>query len=201
MAPPPMSHRLAPKIPRTFLTGVSISVFAQRSGGAAQCGSAFACAALCMALCVAVFGCGAIGPATTEIQVAAPPPIEVAPTSSSAAPDEPEPPPRAPKRPLRDEPTADPEEAADRNAARTMFLEGAEAYSQGDYHKAKDRFQRAYALVPEPPLLFNIASAELRLGNVAAACSLFRKYVTEGDPADPRVQEVHIQAAQRCRTP
>lgn len=80
-------------------------------------------------------------------------------------------------------------------------MEGVSAYDQGDYLRARDKFQAAYDLVPELALLFNIASAEMRLGNVPAACTLFRRYVAQGDPAHPRIQEVQRQLTQRCRTP
>jgi hypothetical protein len=99
-----------------------------------------------------------------------------------------------------DQPTHESGDLDDRSRARQLFMDGVEAYSQGNYAKARDRFQEAYDLVPEQPLLFNLASAELRMGEVVAACGHFRDYVSRGDPADPRVQQVQSQVTQRCKS-
>lgn len=90
---------------------------------------------------------------------------------------------------------ADPDSVAN---AKALFKEGAEAYSQGNYALALLKFQGAYGIVPLPPLLFNIATAELRLGMTAPACAHFRQYVADGDPGDPRIVQVSQQVTQRC---
>ena len=82
--------------------------------------------------------------------------------------------------------------------ARELFEVGAEAYAQGDFPKAREAFQGAYDLVPERALLFNIASCEVRMHDMVAACDHFRQYVAEGDPFDPRTQQVQAQVAARC---
>lgn len=87
---------------------------------------------------------------------------------------------------------------ADRARARELFEQGAEAYAQGDFPKARQAFQAAYDLVPERALLFNIASAELRMRDLVSACAHFRAYVAGGDASDPRVQQVQSQVATRC---
>lgn len=91
-----------------------------------------------------------------------------------------------------------PDGEADRERARELFSEGAALYQQGDYARARDAFQAAYDLVPEQALLFNIGTAEMRLGDIVAACGHFRAYVAQGDPADVRIQTVRAQVAQRC---
>jgi hypothetical protein len=137
----------------------------------------------------------------TVVHVSDPPP---APAGSSEPLPEPElepiPEPRLPLpwqlAPKVDAPR-DPVDAA-RARARELFQEGAEAYAQGDFPKARDAFQAAYDLAPERALLFNIASAELRMRDMVSACAHFRQYVAEGDPSDPRVQQVQAQVASRC---
>jgi tetratricopeptide (TPR) repeat protein len=89
-------------------------------------------------------------------------------------------------------------EASERERAKELFQQGLAAYEQGDFQKACAAFEVAYQLVPEQPLLFNIASCEMRLGHVPKACDLFRKYVANGSPGDPRIVEVSRQVAQRC---
>jgi hypothetical protein len=86
----------------------------------------------------------------------------------------------------------------DRERARELFQEGAEAYQQSDWPRARQAFQAAYDLVPERALLFNIASAELRMQDLVSACGHFRQYIAEGDPTDPRAQQVQSQVASRC---
>ena len=120
----------------------------------------------------------------------APPPPEPGPKPAPSATDEPRE--RDYDDPAgwhRDEPTA---------RAKELFQEGTEAYSQGDFRKALRAFEAAYDLVPERALLFNMASCELRMHDVVAACGHFRRYVAEGDPKDLRVQEVAAQVATRC---
>lgn len=94
----------------------------------------------------------------------------------------------------------DPFEAQDsaHARARELFEQGAEAYAQGDYPTARQAFEAAYDLVPERALLFNIASCEMRMQDLVSACAHFRQYVAEGDPSDPRVQQVQAQVASRC---
>jgi hypothetical protein len=86
----------------------------------------------------------------------------------------------------------------DRERARELFKQGVTAYEMGDFQKACAAFDVAYQLVPEQPLLFNMASCELRLGHLPKACDLFRKYIANGHPSDPRIVEVSQQVANRC---
>lgn len=127
-------------------------------------------------------------------------PIEPAPSAAV----EPEPPPEPSAAAPRPAPGFEDGEVhdgpdVDRARAKSLFEEGVQAYSNSDYPRACRLFQEAYDLVPERPLLFNIASCELRMGDTVSACGHFRRYVAEGDPADPRVQQVQGQVASRCR--
>lgn len=152
-----------------------------------------------LTLPAALLGCGASPPPETAIALVALPAPAVA--AASVEPEEDAAPDPAQRR-TKPSPRAAAAEAELEDTARTLarrlFIEGAEAYAQGDYLRARAKFQEAYDLVQSQPLLFNIASAEMRLGNIPAACRLFRKYITDGDPADPRIQEVQQQVSQRC---
>ena len=158
-------------------------------------------------LLAAVIGgaCGAPQPVVTEVQVADLPVAE----TPSAEPAEPtgteEPALPRPKRPPKGPPRSAPVSEApvdraptDVDRAKELFKLGLSAYTSGDYANARLQFQAAYAIVPENALLFNIASAELKMGQTSAACSHFREYVTRGGPSDPRIQEVRQQIANRC---
>lgn len=152
-----------------------------------------------LSIAALAIGCGASPPPETTVALVAPPTPAVAAASSEpdaeAAPD----PTQRRTKPDARAAAAEAELEDDtRNLARRLFLEGAEAYAQGDYLRARAKFQEAYDLVQNQAILFNIASAEMRLGDIPAACRLFRKYITDGDPADPRIQEVQQQVAQRC---
>ncbi len=55
------------------------------------------------------------------------------------------------------------------DASRAHYLEGQDAYNAGLYREAADAFRRAYALTPAPLLLYNVALAEWRSGNLPDA--------------------------------
>ncbi len=65
------------------------------------------------------------------------------------------------------------------DAARAVQLNdaGSELYAAGDYAGALSAFQRAYALVPEPNLLFNIAGCHERLGQRTQAIEYYRWFL------------------------
>lgn len=62
-------------------------------------------------------------------------------------------------------------------AARLTFEAGREAFANGDYDEALDRFQQAYSLSPRPILLYNIGLALDRLRRDEDALSKFREYL------------------------
>ena len=49
-------------------------------------------------------------------------------------------------------------------------MQGVSAYSEGRYEDSRDALEAAYALVPKPQILYNLAMVEEKLGNTAAAC-------------------------------
>lgn len=156
--------------------------------------------ALLVSVAATFLACAAAEPRDTTVVHLTDPVPTTAPLAADPTLLDPEPAPRTPRRaasPPDDSPARDPHEA-DRERARDLFQQGAEAYQQGDFVKARDAFQAAYDLVPEQALLFNIATAELRLGDLPSACAHLRKYVIHGDPADPRIITVRAQTSQRC---
>jgi hypothetical protein len=109
-----------------------------------------------------------------------------------------EPPPEPPREPTRVEPEPSPPPSADvdataREQAKLLFQDGLELFEAGDIAAAVAKFEQAYALVPLPAMLFNIARGREQLGDVAGACTSYR--LAEADPqADARMRE---EAAKR----
>jgi hypothetical protein len=64
-------------------------------------------------------------------------------------------------------------------ATRAMQLNeaGSELYASGNYVAALQAFQRAYSLLPEPNLLFNIAGCHERLGQHKQAIEYYRWFL------------------------
>jgi len=148
-----------------------------------------------------VASCGPKAPAVTEVHLAETPPLPVA--SATAEPDEPPvaaaPRPRPPRGddppPPKPEPGPSP---SDIDRAKELFKDGTAAYANADYQTACLKFQAAYDIVPNQAILFNLGSCEMRMSHTAKACAHFRKYITNGDPSDPRIQQVTAQVANRC---
>jgi hypothetical protein len=59
-----------------------------------------------------------------------------------------------------------------------LFAEGAAFYRGGKYRAAVDKFEEAYALFPEPNLLYNMARAYEALGEVDQALTKYRLCVS-----------------------
>jgi tetratricopeptide (TPR) repeat protein len=65
--------------------------------------------------------------------------------------------------------------------ARQHFLAGQDYYTQGRYEKAISEFEEAYRLDPRPLLLYNIAQAWEKLGDLVKSVDYLKKYL-EADP-------------------
>jgi len=69
-------------------------------------------------------------------------------------------------------------------SAVTLSEEGITLYQAGRYRPALEKFLQAYAIEPDPNLLFNIARCDQALGDTKAALENYRSFVA--DPAaDP----------------
>lgn len=165
-------------------------------------------ASIAMVTLLGLSGCGASRGPDAEVPVVDTTPTQRAQASPAPEPEGPADEPEDPiakvakkRRPPPEEPpkveparTVD----ADVQAARGLFKQGVAAYANQDYAAAKKFWEQAYALAPENAILFNIASAELRLGQTQIACKHFKDYVAAGDPGSQRTQQVQQQVQGRC---
>ena len=69
--------------------------------------------------------------------------------------------------------------AADSKEAQVLFENGARAYQEGRYEDAVDLFLKAYTIDPQPELLYNVAQAYERLGDVRNALRSYRDYLRQ----------------------
>jgi hypothetical protein len=72
--------------------------------------------------------------------------------------------------------------------ARQMFLEGVDHARKAQWDLAFAAFEAAYALAPQPTLLFNLAAAQMRTGRLLASNANLRRFVNSEDPAVGRAQ-------------
>jgi tetratricopeptide (TPR) repeat protein len=71
-------------------------------------------------------------------------------------------------------------------AAKDHYERATAAYYAGRYPEAIAEFRKTYDLDPEPILLFNIAQAYRKLGNVEEALAHYRRYLDRAPQADNR---------------
>ncbi len=61
--------------------------------------------------------------------------------------------------------------------ARQHFMAGQDYYTQGRYDKAIEEFEEAYRLEPKPLLLYNIAMAQEKVGELVKAVDYLKRYL------------------------
>lgn len=71
-------------------------------------------------------------------------------------------------------------------AYREAVSRGSAQFDAGDWAEARASFEAAYAIHPEPVLLFNIASCYRREGNLDVAVEKYRAFLTASASDDPR---------------
>jgi hypothetical protein len=81
------------------------------------------------------------------------------------------------------------EDASTREAGK-HFQRGVALYSEADYHAALVEFKRAYALVPNSAVLFNVGETQYQLQDYASALTTLERWLTESSANDPRRAEV-----------
>ena len=87
-------------------------------------------------------------------------------------------------------------QAPDQNAeVEKLFAEGASLYKAGKYRPAIDKFEAAYALFPEPNLLYNIARAHEALGDIDQAIVKFTLCTTNPRSTDELKQKAAAKLA------
>ncbi|HTV17429.1 MAG TPA: tetratricopeptide repeat protein [Polyangiaceae bacterium] len=77
---------------------------------------------------------------------------------------------------------------------------GSELYAAGNYPAALHAFQRAYALIAEPNLLFNIAGCHERLGQRTQAVEYYRWFL-DSPNGNPEGRRRAIEALSRLDAP
>ena len=84
--------------------------------------------------------------------------------------------------------TAAPPAAANTNKARAaeLFKASSDAYMRGDFSHAIELLDEAYALDPQPVLIYNKARAHEGLGHVDEAIELYERYLTEEPTSSDR---------------
>jgi len=88
-------------------------------------------------------------------------------------------------------PTASPENM---QAAKSRFRQGKAFHDLGAYDQAIAEFEAAFALVPLPELVFNIARAQQKKNEIDKALETYRRYL-ELDPEGRVADEARRQVA------
>ncbi len=68
--------------------------------------------------------------------------------------------------------------------ARAYFMLGRSHYDAGEYAESVEQFEQAYALSPQPRLLYNLYQAHHRLGQLAPAIDYLERYLADGEIDD-----------------
>ena len=69
------------------------------------------------------------------------------------------------------------ETEAERAEAKSLLNQGLKLLEKNDFAGARERFERAYKLVPSPKILFNLGEANLGLGRNAEAVRSFEGFL------------------------
>jgi hypothetical protein len=100
----------------------------------------------------------------------------------------------------REDAMGDAEEgAAATRAAAKHFQRGVGFYAESDYRAALIEFNRAYALVPNPDVLYNLGETQYELRDYAGALIAFERYLAETVDANPHHKEVARQIDVLCK--
>jgi len=76
------------------------------------------------------------------------------------------------------------ESAADKARAAELFKKSADAYLKGEFEHAIKLLDEAYALDPQPVLLYNMARSHEGLGHGDEAITLYERYLAQ-EPSSP----------------
>lgn len=85
-----------------------------------------------------------------------------------------------------------------RAEARQTFREGIAAARQGNWETARQRFARAYELVPVPGVLLNLAGAQRQTGRLVQSARSYQKYLDSVGP-DDKHRDTAEQALEEVR--
>ncbi|MCA9580922.1 MAG: PEGA domain-containing protein [Myxococcales bacterium] len=79
------------------------------------------------------------------------------------------------------------------SGARALFLSGQEAYSQGDYETAIEKWKAAYQADARPLIQYNLGQAYERLGRIQDAAAALDLYLQTA-PEDDRTRRAEVSA-------
>ncbi len=90
---------------------------------------------------------------------------------------------------------AQPDKQQGKEEARTHYLEARRLHEHGDYQRAAAEYLQAFALFPDPELLFNVGQVYRLAGDSALATAYYRRYL-ELDPDGRAAPEArrHLEA-------
>jgi tetratricopeptide (TPR) repeat protein len=77
-------------------------------------------------------------------------------------------------------------DAKDKAEALALFEQGRAAYRDGQFAESVKLFTKAYALQPEPVLLYNLARSEEGLGDYPAAVDAYERYLVQAKDVKDR---------------
>lgn len=81
-----------------------------------------------------------------------------------------------------------------RDEARDRFKRGVQLYSDGDFRAALIEFRRAYEVMPNYRLLYNLGQTSAEVQDHAAALRYFESYLAEGKADVPAARRKQVQA-------
>ncbi len=77
--------------------------------------------------------------------------------------------------------------------ARSLFVEGQQAYDAGDFTQAAEKMRAAWELFHTPALAFNVARVYERMSEYDPAIRFFRMYLHHGQPSDEERADVEAR--------
>ena len=83
---------------------------------------------------------------------------------------------------------------APREEARERFKRGVQLYGDGDFRAALIEFRRAYEVMPNYRLLFNLGQTSAQVQDHAAALRYFESYLSEGGTEVPAARRKDVEA-------
>jgi hypothetical protein len=81
-----------------------------------------------------------------------------------------------------------------KNEARDRFTAGLKLYEDGEFALALIEFERAYSLVPDHRVLYNIGQVNIQLGRYSRAVRTLERYLSEGGERVPADRKQAVQA-------
>ncbi len=82
--------------------------------------------------------------------------------------------------------------------SREQFRAGLRAAEAGSWAEARDAFERAYAIDPDPLILINLAASEEHTGRLVAAAATYRRFLREASDARANAYRDEAERALRA---